>query len=139
MWPNAATFASGLRVPKPYGDALILDILKQSGGLALDFDDQQILASLLDWARHEGLLLSPEGAAATAAYDHLIASGWLSPEEKVVIFNTGAGLKYADVTAAAMNLKLPERARQSSQEVEKDHRGKTLPARHRAGGIITPQ
>jgi threonine synthase len=139
MWPNAATFASGLRVPKPYGDALILDILKQSGGLALDFDDQQILASLLDWARHEGLLLSPEGAAATAAYDHLIASGWLSPQEKVVIFNTGAGLKYADVTAAAMNLKLPEPGHQSRQEVEKDHRGMTLPARHRAGGIITPQ
>ncbi len=139
MWPNAATFAAGLRVPKPYGDALILDILKQSGGLALDFDDQQILASLLDWARHEGILLSPEGAAATAAYDHLIASGWLSPEEKVVIFNTGAGLKYADVTAAAMNLKLPEPASHSRQEVEKDHRGVTLPARHRAGGIITPQ
>jgi threonine synthase len=139
MWPNAATFASGLRVPKPYGDALILDILRQSGGLALDVDDQQILASLLDWARHEGLLLSPEGAAATAAYDHLLASGWLSPEEKVVIFNTGAGLKYADVTAAAMNLTLPEPAHQSRQEVEKDHRGMTLPARHRAGGIITPQ
>ena len=43
----------------------------------LDFDDQQILASLLDWARQEGLLLSPEGAAATAAYDHLLAGGWL--------------------------------------------------------------
>ncbi len=72
MWPNAATFASGLRVPKPYGDGLILDIVRQSGGLVLDFDDEQILASLLDWARHEGLFLSPEGAAATAAYDHLI-------------------------------------------------------------------
>ncbi len=139
MWPNAATFASGLRVPKPYGDALILDILRQSEGLALDFDDQQILTSLLDWARHEGLFLSPEGAAATAAYDHLIANGWLSPEDKVVIFNTGAGLKYADVTAAAMNLKLPEPVRQNQEEVEKDHRGVTLPARHRAGGIITPQ
>jgi threonine synthase len=139
MWPNAATFASGLRVPKPYGDALILDIVRQSGGIVLDFDDQQILASLLDWARHEGLFLSPEGAAATAAYDHLLASGWLSPEDKVVIFNTGAGLKYADVTAAAMNLKLPAPARQSREEVEKDHRGATLPVRHRAGGIITPQ
>ena len=139
MWPNGATFASGLRVPKPYGDVLILDIVRQSGGIVLDFDDQQILASLLDWARHEGLFLSPEGAAATAAYDHLLASGWLSPEDKVVIFNTGAGLKYADVTAAAMNLSLPEPARQSREEVEKDHRGVTLPARHRAGGIITPQ
>jgi threonine synthase len=128
MWPNAATFAAGLRVPKPYGDALILDILRQSGGLALDFDDQQILASLLDWARHEGLFLCPEGAAATAAYDHLLASGWLSLED----------LKYADVTASAMNLKLPE-PHLSHQEIETDHRGVTLPARHRAGGIITPQ
>jgi threonine synthase len=139
MWPDGATFASGLRVPKPYGDALILDIVRQSGGIVLDFNDQQILESLLDWARHEGLFLSPEGAAATAAYDHLMASGWLSPEDKVVIFNTGAGLKYADVTAAAMNLKLPAPVHHSREEVQKDHRGVTLPARHRAGGIITPQ
>jgi threonine synthase len=138
IWRNAATFAAGLRVPKPYGDELILDIVRQSGGLVLDFDDRQILASLLDWARHEGLFLSPEGAAATAAYDHLIETGWLSPEDRVVIFNTGAGLKYADVTAAAMHLALPS-AKASQEELEKDHRGVTLPARHRAGGIITPQ
>ena len=67
--------------PKPYGDALILDIVRESEGLVLDFDDQQILASLLDWARHEGLFLSPEGAAATAAYDSLLANGWLSPDQ----------------------------------------------------------
>jgi threonine synthase len=138
MWPNAATFASGLRVPKPYGDGLILDIVRQSGGLVLDFDDDQILTSLLDWARHEGLFLSPEGAAATAAYDHLIGNGWLSPEDKVIIFNTGAGLKYTDVTAAAMHLALPT-PESSGQEAEKDHRGVTLPGRHRVGGIITPQ
>ncbi len=135
MWPDAATFASGLRVPKPYGDGLILDIIRQSGGLALDFSDQQILASLLDWARNEGLFLSPEGAAATAAYDHLIANGYLSPDDHVIIFNTGAGLKYADVTAAAMNLqRLPMKP-----SAETDRRGVALPARHRAGGIITPQ
>ena len=139
IWRNAATFASGLRVPKPYGDELILDIVRQSGGLVLDFDDQQILASLLDWARHEGLFLSPEGAAATAAYDHLVETGWLSPEDRVVIFNTGAGLKYADVTAAAIHLAMPKPAKASHEELEKDHRGVTLPARHRAGGIITPQ
>ena len=138
-WQNAHTFASGLRVPKPYGDVEILTILRESGGVALASTDEQIFASLKDWARHEGLLLSPEGAAATAAYDHLLTSGWLSPEDKVVIFNTGAGLKYADVTAAAMNLKLPTAERQSRGEVEKDRRGVTLPARHRAGGIITPQ
>jgi threonine synthase len=139
MWPNAATFASGLRVPKPYGDGLILDIVRESEGLVLDFDDQQILASMLDWARHEGIFLSPEGAAATAAYDHLLASGWLSPEQRVVLFNTGAGLKYADVTAAAMNLAWPPPAEAGPKEAEKDHRGVTLPPRHRAGGIITPQ
>jgi threonine synthase len=139
MWPNAATFASGLRVPKPYGDGLILDIVRKSEGLVLDFDDQQILASMLDWARHEGLFFSPEGAAATAAYDHLLASGWLSPEQRVVLFNTGAGLKYADVTAAAMNLAWPPPAEAGPKQAEKDHRGVTLPPRHRAGGIITPQ
>jgi threonine synthase len=136
IWPNAATFAAGLRVPKPYGDALILDIVRQSGGLVLDFNDQQILTSLLDWARHEGLFLSPEGAAATAAYDDLITRGWLSPEDRVVIFNTGSGLKYADVTADAMHLSLPAPAG-AGREV--DHRGVVLPCRHRAGGIITPQ
>jgi threonine synthase len=139
MWPDAATFAAGLRVPKPYGDGLILDIVRESEGLVLDFDDQQILASMLDWARHEGLFLSPEGAATTAAYDHLLASGWLSPDQRVVLFNTGAGLKYADVTAAAMHLAWPSPAETAAKEAEKDHRGVTLPARHRAGGIITPQ
>jgi threonine synthase len=103
-------------------DQLILDIVRQSGGLALDLEDEQILASQIDWARHEGMLLSSEGAAATAAYDHLIASGRLSPEEKVVIFNTGAGLKLAD-----------------AMDVERDHRGAALPSRYRVGGIITPQ
>ena len=104
MWTNAQTFASGLRVPKPYGDAIMLDILHQSGGVALAFPDETILASLLDWARHEGLFLSPEGAAATAAYDHLLENGFLKPADRVVLFNTGAGLKYTDTTAAAMKL-----------------------------------
>src|SRR5271154_3283072 len=139
MWRNAATFASGLPGPKPDGGAPILDIVRQSGGLVLDFDDQQILASLLDWARHEGLFLSPEGAAATAAYDHLIETGWLSPEDRVVIFNTGAGLKYADVTAAAMNLVFPPPASPIPHKIETDHRGIRLPSKHLAGGIITPQ
>jgi threonine synthase len=105
MWQNAATFASGLRVPKPYGDYVILDILRASDGIALALSDDQILASILDWARNEGIFLSPEGAAATAAYDHLLATGFLKPSDRVVLFNTGAGLKYTDVTAAAMKLK----------------------------------
>ena len=71
MWKDASTFASGLRVPKPYGDYIMLEILRESGGVALSLADETILASLKDWARNEGILLSPEGAAATAAYDHL--------------------------------------------------------------------
>jgi threonine synthase len=99
MFPNAATFASGLRVPKPYGDYLILDAVRQSGGTVLALSDAEIFASLNDWARHEGILLSPEGAAATAAYDHLIATGFLTPSDRVVLFNTGSGNKYTDVIA----------------------------------------
>jgi threonine synthase len=104
MWQNAATFASGLRVPKPYGDYILLEILKESNGIALAFSDEQILASLKDWAKNEGIFLSPEGAAATAAYDHLLKIGELTPSDKVVLFNTGSGLKYTDVTAEAVGI-----------------------------------
>jgi len=104
MWNNAATFASGLRVPKPYGDYIMLEILRESGGIALSFSDEQILASLQDWAKNEGIFLSPEGATATVAYDHLLQTGFLKPEDRVVLFNTGAGLKYTDVTAEAVGL-----------------------------------
>jgi threonine synthase len=127
FFENAATFAAGLRVPKPYADTIILDIVRESGGAAIASPDDQILASILDWAKHEGIFLSPEGAAATAAYDSLIASGELKPTDKVVLFNTGAGLKYTDMTAEAMHLKRP---------LEKKA---ALPTRTPVGGIITPQ
>ena len=123
FFQNASTFASGLRVPKPYGDAIILEILRESGGAAIASPDEAILASILDWAAHEGILLSPEGAAATAAYDRLIAGGELKASDRVVLFNTGAGLKYTDMIAEAMHLRRPG----------------TLPASMPVGGIITPQ
>jgi len=123
FFQNAVTFAAGLRVPKPYADAIILDIVRESGGAALAFSDEDILKSILDWAKQEGIFLSPEGAAATVAYDSLIASGDLKPTDKVVLFNTGAGLKYADITADAMYLKRPG----------------SLPTSMPVGGIITPQ
>jgi threonine synthase len=107
VWQNAATFAAGLRVPKPYADYIILEILRESGGTAAAVPDDKILESLLAWARAEGIFLSPEGATATAAYDQLIASGFLKPTDRVVIFNTGAGLKYTDMTAEAMKLSRP--------------------------------
>jgi threonine synthase len=100
VWQDAYTAASGLRVPKPYGDYIILDIVRQSGGTAVALSDEAIFASLKDWASHEGLLLSPEGAAATAAYDRLIANGFLKKSDRVVLFNTGSGNKYADVIGA---------------------------------------
>jgi threonine synthase len=128
FFANAATFASGLRVPKPYGDSIILDIVRRSGGRALAFSDEDILASIQDYARNEGIFLSPEGAAATAAYDQLIDSGELKPSDRVVLFNTGAGLKYTDVTAEAMGLTVPK-----EQQREK------LPTSLPVGGIITPQ
>src|SRR5215467_8821425 len=104
MWANATTFAAGLRVPKPYGDYIMLEILQESGGMALAFTDEVILASLQDWAKNEGIFLSPEGAAATAAYESLLKTGFLKPADRVVLFNTGAGLKYTDVTAEAAGI-----------------------------------
>ena len=123
FFQNAATFASGLRVPKPYGDSIILDIVRQSGGRALAVSDEAILASILEYGKHEGIFLSPEGAAATASYDQLLATGELTPTDRVVLFNTGAGLKYTDMTADAMHLRRPG----------------TLPTSLPVGGIITPQ
>lgn len=122
FFPEAETFAAGLRVPKPYADYIILDIVRKSGGRAIAATDAEILASILDYARNEGLFLSPEGAAATVAYDKLLASGELTPEDTVVLFNTGAGLKYTDMTAAAMHLRRPN----------------SLPTSMPVGGIITP-
>ncbi|BDU20019.1 threonine synthase [Dyella sp. GSA-30] len=106
MWQNPETAASGLRVPKAYGDYIILDILKASGGMAVAVSDEDIFASLRDWAAHEGIFLSPEGAAATAAYTQLLNTGVLKASDRVVLFNTGAGLKYVDVTAAALGLRV---------------------------------
>jgi threonine synthase len=107
MWQDAATFASGLRVPKPYGDYIILDAVRESQGTVVALTDEQIFASLKDWASQEGILMSPEGAAATAAYDHLIGTGFLTPSDRVVIFNTGSGNKYTDVLAKALQLTVP--------------------------------
>jgi threonine synthase len=97
MWPHASTLASGLRVPKPYGDYLILDILKKSGGLALAVSDAEILDAVRHWAKVEGIFAAPEGAASLVAYRKLLASGFFGPDDTVVLFNTGSGLKYLDV------------------------------------------
>jgi len=114
-WPEAFTIAAGLRVPKPYGDYLVLQILKESRGTAIAVSDQEIRAAVKYWARTEGIFAAPEGAASYAAYAQLIRSGFLSKTETVVLFNTGTGLKYLDVL-----------------------REKPTPATRRIGGIIGP-
>ncbi|HZW95075.1 MAG TPA: threonine synthase [Candidatus Eremiobacteraceae bacterium] len=97
MWPRASTLASGLRVPKPYGDYLILEILKKSGGLALSATDTEILEATRHWAKVEGIFAAPEGAASLVAYQKLLANEFFTADDKVVLFNTGSGLKYLDV------------------------------------------
>jgi threonine synthase len=111
MWPNAATLASGLRVPKPYGDYLILDILKKSGGLALAASDAEILEATRHWAKVEGVFAAPEGAASLVAYQKLLARGFFSPDDVVVLFNTGSGLKYLDVLDTKDAQAAPPRSR----------------------------
>jgi len=102
IWKNASTVAAGLRVPKPYGDYLVLDILKRSGGTAIAVTDEEIREAVRHWASHEGIFAAPEGAASLAAYRKLLKpsagkSPFLSEKDRVVLFNTGTGLKYLDV------------------------------------------
>jgi threonine synthase len=102
MWEHASTMAAGLRVPKPYGDYLVLDILKRSRGTAIAVSDGEIRDSVRVWARQEGVFAAPEGAASLEAYRKLLkpssaTSASLSDQDKVVLFNTGIGLKYLDV------------------------------------------
>ena len=126
MWPDAATLASGLRVPKPYGDYLILDILKNSGGTAIAVTDEEILAATRHWAQIEGVFAAPEGAAALVAYQKLLASGFLAQQDAVVLFNTGSGLKYLDLLDA----------KSSSATASKS--AKPKPASRQIAGIIGP-
>jgi threonine synthase len=94
FWDGAQTIASGLRVPKSFADRLILRTLQESRGCAVAVSDEEILAAQRSLAADEGIFAAPEGAATLAAVDHLIEANWILPEERVVLFNTGSGLKY---------------------------------------------
>jgi threonine synthase len=96
FWQGASTVASGLRVPKPFGDVLILRILRASAGTAVAVDDSEILDAGLELASLEGIFAAPEGAACVAALRKLLATGFLAAQERVVIYNTGSGLKYLE-------------------------------------------
>ena len=95
-FPNAHTRASGLRVPKAVGDFIMLRILRESKGGALTVDDEEMIRITRDVGSKEGLFVAPEGAACFAALRALVREGKISPEERVVIFNTGSGIKYLE-------------------------------------------
>jgi threonine synthase len=120
FWENASTVAAGLRVPKPLGDFLILDAVRASGGTALAVSDGELLDAGIQLAREEGIFAAPEGAACVAALEKLLASGFLKPAERIVIYNTGAGLKYLEAYATRF-------PRTGSGEQDK------------LGGLITPR
>ena len=96
---NAHTVASGLRVPKAIGDFLILDALRESGGTALSVSDADLLEGVRELARTEGIFAAPEGGACVPALRKLLASGAVKSNERVVLFNTGSGIKYVDLFA----------------------------------------
>jgi threonine synthase len=98
-WEGAATIADGLRVPRAIGDFLILRAVRESGGTALAVPDAAMVDGMLAIGKHEGVSAAPEGGAAWAAIQRLVAKGSIKPADPVVLFNTGGALKYLDVIA----------------------------------------
>jgi threonine synthase len=119
FFENAATLASGLRVPRPLGDFLILEAIRASGGTAVAVEDDEILDAGIELAAAEGMFAAPEGAACVAALRRLLANGFLSPTDRILIYNTGSGLKYLE----AYSTRFPRPAGEEA----------------RLGGLITPR
>src|SRR5262245_4916078 len=120
FYDGARTLASGLRVPKPLGDFLVLNAVRESGGTAIAVSDEEMLDSGAQLAASEGVFAAPEGAACVAAAQKLIASGFLKASDRIVLYNTGSGLKYLE----AYSTRFP---RAASTEQDK------------LGGLITPR
>ena len=94
FWEGAQTFASGLRVPKSFADRVILKDIRESEGTAVAVSEEEILAAQSSLGMAEGIFAAPEGAATLAGLQKLIEQGWVQSDERVVLFNTGTGLKY---------------------------------------------
>ena len=95
-FPNAHTAASGLRVPKAVGDFLMLKILRDSKGGAVTVEDEEMIRITREVGAAEGIFVAPEGAACLPALREMLSSGAVKPTERVVLFNTGAGVKYLE-------------------------------------------
>ena len=102
FFANAATIASGLRVPGPLGDLMIIKMLHQTNGTALTVTDNEMLEAGRELARTEGIFAAPEGAATVIAARKLAASKWIRPTDTVVLFNTGTGYKYSEAWQRAL-------------------------------------
>jgi threonine synthase len=102
FWNNAATVASGLRVPKALGDFIILADIKDTSGIAVAATDAEMLEAARQLAALEGIFAAPEGAATLVAARKLAASKWIRAEDSVVLFNTGTGYKYSEAWEQAL-------------------------------------
>ncbi|NHJ04682.1 MAG: threonine synthase [Candidatus Heimdallarchaeota archaeon] len=91
-WEDAHSFAAGIRVPGAVGDYLILNAIRESKGTAIAVDDEEIKDAMYDFAKLEGIMVAPEAAATVAAVIKLTESGFLDPEQKIILFITGSGL-----------------------------------------------
>ena len=120
FWESASTVASGLRVPEPLGGFLILEVVRNSGGTAIAVSDDELLDAGIELASAEGMFAGPEGAACFAALRKLLGNGFLASDERVVIYNTGTGLKYLE----AYSTRFP-------RNVGGEH--------NKLGGLITPR
>jgi threonine synthase len=120
LWENASTVASGLRVPKPLGDRLMLRAIRATGGCAIAVTDQELLDGALQMSACEGVYAAPEGGACVPAVRRLLQSGFLKPDDTILLYNTGSGLKYPE----AFSTRFP---RLLAEEADK------------LGGLITPR
>jgi threonine synthase len=102
-WENASTVAQGIRVPKALGDFLVLQAVRETGGTCVAVSDADTMWGLERISRQEGAFICPEGAALVGAARMLLRDGWLNAGQRVLLLNTGAGIKYPDV----MSPKLP--------------------------------
>ncbi len=100
---NAYTVASGLRVPRAIGDFIMLDILRKSGGGAVAVTDEEMIIAAREIGSAEGIFCAPEGAACLPALRQLMADGKVTSNDRVVLFNTGAGVKYLEAFATSVN------------------------------------
>jgi threonine synthase len=96
-WENASTVAQGIRVPKALGDFLVLQAVRATGGTCVAVSDEDTLWGLEQISRLEGAFICPEGASLVAAARNLLRDGWLQADQRVVLLNTGAGIKYPDI------------------------------------------